>query len=157
MNWKKPFLLSKKAPRTNLRENLKERILKGVIRKVNASGTGSGTILVLDELSSQVIGRFLTIPELSQEGVLSIENLNRKRKKFQNLNGVYLISPSLANFRRINEDFNERTYKSLHICTTRPINEDVFRKLATLDMVSSIRTLKELNLEFFLHSLSAFR
>ena len=159
MNWKKPFMFSKKAPRTDLKKEFKDRILKGVIKKINESDHNiTGSILILDDISSEIIGRFLSIPELSQEGVLFIENIMKKRKKFKNLHGIYLIAPTTENFRKIEQDFEKKgMYAKLHICTTQPIPNDIFEKISTFSMVSKISTLKELNIDLFMHNMFTYR
>jgi hypothetical protein len=112
---------------------------------------------VLDDNSSRIIGRFLSIPDLSQEGILFIENLTKKRKKFKNLNGIYLIAPTVQNLRLIEEDYKRSVYGSIHICTTRSIDDEAMQRLAGMSMVAKIQTLKELNMDFHMHNMSTFR
>jgi hypothetical protein len=99
-------MFKQKAKQTDLKNEIRTRILKDTISKINSIDKSCpNSVLILDDKSSQLLTQFVSIPDLSQYGILFVENLKVKRKPFKNMNGIYFINPSIQNFQRINEDF----------------------------------------------------
>ena len=108
------FPNSKKTQRRNLKSSIKNRILGDIIAKINSTNPAlSSSIMILDKSTSEIIEQFISVPDLSQAGVLFVENLELKRKPFRNMNGIYVIRPTLENFQRIDKDFGSEWYKTI--------------------------------------------
>lgn len=114
-------MFKQKAKQTDLKNEIRTRILKNTISKINSIDKSSpNSVLILDDKSSELLTQFVSIPDLSQYGILFVENLKVKRKPFKNLNGIYFINPSIENFQKINEDF-----KSMHILLIYNVHQKV--------------------------------
>lgn len=92
--------------RTNLKKFFKEQIMLGNDRL--AEGVEKkNCLLILDERTTKIIDKFMTVIELIECGIIGIENLHKKRKKFSNFHAIYFIEPSDESIRLMMNDFAE--------------------------------------------------
>ena len=96
--------------------------------------------------------------ELINYGVNLVEKLELKRKKFSKLDAVYLIHPD--SYEKVMEDFEDDDppqYNNIHILTLTKIGIHIMNEISkSISFTKRVKTLKELNLNFFLHSHNEF-
>ncbi len=93
--------------------------------------TAGWLVLVLDDAATRVISSALTMYDIMERRVTLVEQLQRPRQPFKEMEAIYLISPTAASVNFVLSDFeNEKKAKygavhlffldtvgtSLHIC-----------------------------------------
>ena len=61
----------------------------------NIQKTCPFTILVVDNYSAKVLSSYLTMSDLLNRGIFTVELINNKRNRFPNYGVIYFISPTL--------------------------------------------------------------
>ena len=110
------------------------------------------TILVVDNYSAKVLSSYLTMSDLLNRGIFTVELITNKRKKFPNYGVIYFISPTTQSINCLIEDFsNEKspTYKIIYLYFTHRLPEELMEKLVTKEVIKRTVLFKELNLSFF--------
>ena len=110
------------------------------------------TILVVDNYSAKVLSSYLTMSDLLNRGIFTVELITNKRKKFPNYGVIYFISPTVKSINCLIEDFsNEKspTYKIIYLFFTHRLPEELMDKLVTKEFIKRTVLFKELNLSFF--------
>ena len=110
------------------------------------------TILVVDNYSAKVLSSYLTMSDLLNRGIFTVELITNKRKKFPNYGVIYFISPTIKSINCLIEDFsNEKspTYKIIYLYFTHRLPEELMEKLVTKEFIKRTVLFKELNLSFF--------
>ena len=110
------------------------------------------TILVVDNYSAKVLSSYLTMSDLLNRGIFTVELITNKRKKFPNYGVIYFISPTTKSINCLIEDFsNEKspTYKIIYLYFTHRLPEELMEKLVTKEVIKRTVLFKELNLSFF--------
>lgn len=132
----------------NLKELAKKRFLVDVVQSVSRKHRGTGLILVLDQESSDILTSLMSIPELTENGVFIVENIERKRKDYPKYPSIYFLTPTDSNIDFIEEDFGEgeKKYASLHLFFTKQIPDSTFAYLKTKRCVKRVKSLMEVNL-----------
>lgn len=131
----------------SLRECLKRRIRDDIIGSEKRDNC-LGTVMVLDNRSSEILSSVLKLPELMQKGVTMIENLRKTRKAYPSFRAVYLVEPTKESFNLIQNDFDKKAlYGALYVYATRKISDDVFQFLSSLSFVKLALALQEANLD----------
>lgn len=69
-------------------------------------------VLVLDELSKDILATTLRVQDLREQGVTLHMQLHSTRPPLADVPAVYFVSPTLANIRRISEVRDPRPSKS---------------------------------------------
>lgn len=96
----------------NIKENLRIFFLEEVIGttdKLREDGHMRDSLLILDKKTSQVLDRFVSLIDLIDYGVVSIENIDRKRKPFKQFHAIYFVEPSEDSIQKIIQDFSDDT------------------------------------------------
>ncbi|KAG9008863.1 Vesicle trafficking between the ER and Golgi [Tulasnella sp. JGI-2019a] len=89
-------------------------------------------VLVLDELSKDVLATVLRVQDLRDVGVTLHVQLHAVRPTLTDVPAVYLVSPTLVNIKRIAEDLNNNLYESFYINFTSPLPRAMLEELAAL-------------------------
>ena len=112
----------------------------------------SFTILVVDNYSAKVLASYLTMSDLLNLGIFTVELITNKRKKFRNYGVIYFISPTAKSINCLIEDFSDEkspTYKAIYLYFTHRLPEELMDKLVTKECIKRTVCFKELNLSFF--------
>lgn len=75
-------------------------------------------VLVLDNNATRVISSALTMFDIMEKRITLVEQLDRKRQPFKEMDVVYLISPSTDSVQKIIEDFESAKtarYAGVHL------------------------------------------
>ena len=110
------------------------------------------TILVVDNYSAKVLSSYLTMSDLLNRGIFTVELITNKRNRFPNYGVIYFISPTLKSINCLIEDFSNLkrpTYNRIYLYFTHRLPEDLMDKLVTEGVVQRTVLFKELNLSFF--------
>jgi len=110
------------------------------------------TILVVDNYSAKVLSSYLTMSDLLNRGIFTVELITNKRNRFPNYGVIYFISPTLKSINCLIEDFTNLkrpTYNRIYLYFTHRLPEDLMDKLVTEGIIKRTVLFKELNLSFF--------
>ena len=110
------------------------------------------TILVVDNYSSKVLSSYLTMSDLLNKGIFTVELITNKRNRFPNYGVIYFISPTSKSIDCLIEDFSNikrPTYNRIYLFFTHRLPEELMDKLVTEGIVKRTVLFKELNLSFF--------
>ena len=145
---------------TSLKKNSSQSILLNMIattrEKVSA---GNFLILVLDDYTAKIISSFVTMTDVLNEGIFSVERLDTVRQKFPKYHALYFISPNPKSIEKINEDFADESkphYSRIHIYFSHRITDSILGLLATSYTYPRIMTCIELNLSFLARDRNLF-
>ncbi|ORY33068.1 Sec1-like protein [Naematelia encephala] len=98
----------------------------------NAHGPLVWKVLVLDELSKDVLATSLRVQDLREQGVTLHMQLHSPRPPLADVPAVYFVSPTLANIKRIAEDLNPPLYSSYYLSFTSSLPRSLLEELASL-------------------------
>ncbi|EFJ41877.1 hypothetical protein VOLCADRAFT_67807, partial [Volvox carteri f. nagariensis] len=143
------------------RKAVKERILVDMLGSVIDSAGCGWKVLILDEFTTHVLSSTLRMSDILECNVSVVEDLAKRREPLQQA-AVYFIQPSPQSIARVLDDFGGPTgtagigkagakqlYPSAHIFLSNKLQTEGLEKLkANPRLVKSLKTLKELNLEF---------
>lgn len=132
----------------SLRQTARERLL-GLVDSV----PGERKIVILDEWTVKVVDSVCSLHDILDSGAFLVEILNKKRQPYPTMQAIYFVSPSSESFQLIAKDFertssNGPTYSEVHILATGRIGDEEMQKLANNPVVSLVKTLKEVYVDF---------
>ena len=110
------------------------------------------TILVVDNYSAKVLSSYLTMSDLLNKGIFTVELITNKRNRFPNYGVIYFISPTLKSINCLIEDFSNLkrpTYNRIYLYFTHRLPDELMDKLVTEGVIKRTVLFKELNLSFF--------
>ena len=141
----------------NLEENsLKKRTIdlfeKEMIKDIlNSYHLQCRCLLIMDNISSKLISKYLTLSETINSGLFSIESIYKKRKPYKTFGAIYLISPSDSSIQLVLNDFKnekKRLYKWCFLFIINKITENTLELLLNKKFIRRIKVLKEINLNY---------
>ena len=109
------------------------------------------TILVVDNYSAKVLSSYLTMSDLLNKGIFTVQLITNKRNRFPKYGVIYFISPTLKSINCLIEDFSNLkrpTYNRIYLYFTHRLPEDLMDKLVTEGVIKRTVLFKELNLSF---------
>lgn len=100
----------------DLRAALKKCILEDMIGECTNHGSGY-CVLVTDSHTLNIISSVCTMQEITQAGVLLVQNVNVTRQPMPDDNGLYFLSPRPKSMNHFLQDFTGKTpqFKSVHL------------------------------------------
>lgn len=110
------------------------------------------TILVVDNYSAKVLSSYVTMSDLLNRGIFTVELITNKRNRFPNYGVIYFISPTQKSINALVEDFSNLKrpkYNRAYIFFTHRLPENLLENLVTDGVIRRTILLKELNLSFF--------
>ncbi len=156
MNFNKEKLLSNSLKGKSI-FFLKEEMISKTLKQFQINDK---TLLILDNKSSKILSSYLTMSEVLNLGIFSIDLIHKIRKPFQEFSSIYFISTSKESMNKLLEDFNEknRLYKKCHVFFCEPISDEKLDELVNKYFINRILTCKELHLTFITpeHNLFCF-
>lgn len=153
----------------NIRTILKDFFLNKVIKdcdRLSEPMKKRNCILIMDDRSTRVIDRFMTVVDLLECGILGMENLSKKRKKTLGFHAIYLIEPSEDSIRYMMSDFIEvdpkekkvgddssnqgPLYDFVHIVFTSFVSDfDLQTLTKSKNLINAIISIRQINLDIF--------
>ena len=120
--------------------------------------TSSWKVLVMDSQATRIISAALTMYDIMEQRVTIVEQLELKRAPFPEMDVLYFCSPTKDAIQKIVEDFEETPrYGPVHLFFTDAVGGEEFTLLqSSAKLISRVKTLKELSLEFLAAESNAF-
>ena len=101
----------------NIRKNLKTFFIEEIIGNcphLSKGSTKKNCLLILDEKTTKIIDKFMGVIDLIEGGIIGIEKLSCKRKKFPQFHAIYFIEPSDESIRYMMNDFLDERPEELN-------------------------------------------
>ena len=135
------------------------RITSDLIEGTISEVPDSFVIIIVDDYSAKVLSNYMTMTQVLNQGIFSVESLNKPRHQFPNYHALYFLSPTERSIKILTDDFKDTSkpkYSHIHLYFTHQVDQDVFSKLVTNGIVKRTVTCKELNLSFFVREQNVF-
>ena len=119
---------------------------------LNCQKTCPFTILVVDNYSAKVLSSYLTMSDLLNRGIFTVELITNKRNRFPNYGVIYFLSPTQKSISALVSDFSDLKkpkYKQVYIFFTHRLPENLLEMLVTDGIIRRTVLSKELNLSFY--------
>eukprot|EP00297_Palpitomonas_bilix_P003784 CAMPEP_0113893618 /NCGR_PEP_ID=MMETSP0780_2-20120614/16206_1 /TAXON_ID=652834 /ORGANISM="Palpitomonas bilix" /LENGTH=601 /DNA_ID=CAMNT_0000883955 /DNA_START=79 /DNA_END=1884 /DNA_ORIENTATION=- /assembly_acc=CAM_ASM_000599 len=116
-------------------------------------------VLVVDEVGMRVMNSVIRMFDLSEAGVTTVENLELARRPLPELDAIYFISPSPGSVELLLKDFEDAKnpmYKNVYIFFTSTLGSLELSHMKSSPIVSRVRGLKDLNIEFLVTESNVF-
>ena len=129
-------------------ELFEKEMLKDIITSYNLN---CKCLLIMDNISSKLISKYLTLSEVINLGIFSIESIYRKRKPYKTFGAIYLISANDSSFKYVIDDFKsekKRLYKWCFLFILNKITDHTLELLLHKKFIRRIKVLKEVNLNY---------
>ena len=132
----------------------KEKLIK---KKKNKSKKIESCLLIIDNITSKILSSFLSLSDLLNTGLFSIENLSRKRKPFRKSTAIYMVYPTQENCEKIKSDFRKKPlYNKVNIYFMESIKENVLDILVNENIINRIKKCYDLNLSYYIYDKNIF-
>ena len=133
------------------------RITSDLIEGTISEVSDSFVIIIVDDYSAKILSNYMTMTQVLNQGIFSVESLTKPRHQFPNYHALYFLSPTEKSIKLLTDDFKDKPkYSHIHLYFTHQIEQDVFSKLVTNGIVKRTVTCKELNLSFFVREQNVF-
>ena len=133
------------------------RITSDLIEGTISEVSDSFVIIIVDDYSAKILSNYMTMTQVLNQGIFSVESLTKPRHQFPNYHALYFLSPTEKSIKILTDDFKDKPkYSRIHLYFTHQIDQDVFDKLVTNGIVKRTVTCKELNLSFFVREQNVF-
>jgi len=155
--------------RTSLAELAKSRIIDEMFSSLRMSDSGSdlekGTkphhfVLVLDSHTLKMVSSVFKRYDLSEKGAIFIEQIDKPRQPFTDLDVLYFLSPtdvSIAALLADHRSSDSLLYRYSHVFFSTKISENFFQKLVENKIFSSrCKNFVEMNLDFVVYENRVF-
>ena len=99
-------------------------------------------LLIMDNISSKLISNYVSLSEIINLGIFSIESIYKKRKPYKSFGAIYLLSS--------NDFKNEkkRLYKWCFLFSINKIGDNALELLLNKKFIRRIKVLKEIDLNY---------
>ncbi|PSC68723.1 SM Sec1-family [Micractinium conductrix] len=139
---------------TLLAEATRVRLLDEMLGSVRDQAGGAWCVLVMDSVTTKVLSNVAGVSDVMDFGVSLVEDITKRREPLPQLVGIYFISPTDSTVRQLVRDFSMVSmpqYKAAHVFfSSRPSPQQLAAIRECAPLVSRLRTLKEVNLEYLL-------
>ncbi|PRW58349.1 SM Sec1-family [Chlorella sorokiniana] len=132
----------------------RQRLLDEMLGSVRDAAGGAWSVLVLDPTTTKVLSNVAGVADIMDYGVSLVEDIGKRREPLPQLVGVYFMAPTDNNVRQLVRDFSLAAmpqYKAAHVFfSSKPSVQHLAAIRECPHLVSRLRTLKEVNLEYLL-------
>lgn len=153
-------MINDKKTGCSLKLKSTDRIILDMIQETKKmAGETKFLILIVDDFTAKLLSSFLTMSEVLNEGIFSVERLATKRQPFPKYHALYFISPTAESCSLVADDFKDDKnpmYSRIHLFFSHRIMEVTMDNLVTEGVVKRTKTCKELNLSFFIRDKNLF-
>jgi syntaxin-binding protein 1 len=121
-------------------------------------------VLVVDAVGLKLVNSVCKIDDIHDCQFAAVESLSnrhhheingRRRKQFPDYDGYYFIEPSVHNIQLIIDEWSGKPpYAKAHLFCTTALPDTLFDKMKRSPLSPHIKSLKELNIDFVVFSLS---
>ncbi len=119
--------------------------------------TSSWKVLVMDEQATRIISSALTMYDIMEQRVTIVEQLGLARAPFPEMDVLYFCSPTKEAINKIIDDFKDNPkYGTVHLFFTDALGEEFNLLQSCPKLVSRVKTLKELSLEYLAVEANSF-
>ena len=141
----------------SLRYLTTNRMIDDLIENSLQLAQDSFTLIIVDSYSVKLLSNYLTMTDILNKGIFSVESIYNTRQNFPNYNAIYFISPTENSINLLKKDFlNKTKYKKILIYFTHKIEENIFNLLIINNIIKRTILCKELNLSFFIKENNVF-
>jgi len=140
----------------DLKQTCKDRLIE-MVRSVRPKS--GWKVLIVDQASLRIISASCRMHDIMEEGITLVENINISRQPLPQMEAIYFLSPSPESISALIKDFEnpkEPQYGVVHLFFTSPLKDEEFSRLKQENVVSRIKTLKEMNLDFIAYEMQVF-
>lgn len=149
-----------KKPIFSLKQNCLDHLKSAIFSIREKYCHSKSVILIVDEYSVRMISLYIKMMELLECGISNIEKLELKRKKFEKMHAIYLISPTESSLDNLICDFSDKKspqYKKMHLLLTNVLTPNLLEKIAkNQEIMSRLVSVFEFNQDFFLFDSNTF-
>ena len=122
-----------------------------ISKTINSYKINCKCLLIMDNTTSKLISKYITLSEVINQGIFSVESLYRKRKPYKSYGAIYFISSTESSIKLVLEDFKserKRLYKWCHLFVLDKITNDIYELLLNKKFIRRIQTLKEVVMNY---------
>ncbi|CAJ0836893.1 2377_t:CDS:10 [Entrophospora sp. SA101] len=130
---------------------INEILKKSIIDSIKSvQPAGSWKVVVVDKPSLKIIESVCKTNDILEEKVTSVENIEKKRQPFPQLEAVYILSPTYESISTVIEDFDKPTptYAAANLFFISALDDKYFQKLKSSPASKYIRKFIELFIDF---------
>ena len=122
-----------------------------ISKTINSYKINCKCLLIMDNTTSKLISKYITLSEVINQGIFSIESIYRKRKPYKSYGAIYFISSTESSIKLVLEDFKnekKRLYKWCHLFVLDKITNDLYELLLNKKFIRRLQTLKEVVMNY---------
>ena len=124
---------------------IESKLFQETLKKFDISGK---CVLVLDTRGSILINNFLTLTEVLNNGIFSVDSIYKERKQYKNFSAIYLISGNTKILDLIKEDFKKKRYEFCHLFIIDEITDKLLDYMTDKDFLKYVKTLKQVSVKY---------
>jgi len=142
----------------SIKEFARKRLIEDVIQTVQPES--GWKVLIVDQDTLRIISVACRMYDIMEEGVTLVEKIDIKRQPLPKMDAIYLLSPKSTSIDALIKDFEDvknPQYGTAHIFfTTRVDDKEITRIKREPNLVSRVKCLKELNMDFLAYEKQTF-
>ena len=89
----------------SLRYLTTNRMIDDLIENSLQLAQDSFTLIIVDSYSAKLLSNYLTMTDILNKGIFSVESIYNTRQNFPNYNAIYFISPTENSINLLKKDF----------------------------------------------------
>ena len=108
-------------------------------------------LLIMDNISSKLLSNYVSLSEVINLGIFSIESIYKKRKPYKSFGAIYLLSSNDSTLKLVIDDFKnekKRLYKWCFLFTLNKITDNALELLLNKKFIRRIKALKQIDLNY---------
>jgi len=151
---------AKQAPQQSLMEIVHKRFVEDVF--LTASRVHPGwKILIVDEPAMKVVSAAVGMYDIMEQQVSVVESLEKKRAPFRDMAAIYILAPTNDSFRRLLDDFADKTKvlygKAVFLYFLGPVPKYLMNELKQCkQLLKRLKGMAEVNVNFLIKEDRAF-
>ncbi|CAI5500707.1 unnamed protein product [Closterium sp. Naga37s-1] len=132
------------------RHIIRDRMLIEMLRGAKQAGGGEWKVLITDAFTLRVMSASCKMPDVTEEGISLVEDINKRRQPLPGMEALYFIQPTASSIGLFMKDMQGKSplYKKAHVYFSRPVSKDNLQPIKADPLLRSrIAALREMNLE----------